>query len=82
MSKRGDTEQFGKFELVTFPGPICRHQRSNKHAHARLPIQATLLGGDSLHGELVPGLIRSVELVLECKQLARTARERRSCEAV
>ena len=53
------------------------HQEHGEHAHAGLFVHATLLERDALYRELVPGLVRLVELRLEIEQLRLERRERR-----
>lgn len=52
-----------------------RHQQHRQHAHARLFIYAPLLERNTLHRELVPGLVRHIELLLERDKLRLVRRE-------
>ena len=54
-----------------------RHQEHGEHAHAGLFVHAALLERDALHRELVPGLVRLVELRFELEQPRLERRERR-----
>ena len=45
-----------------------RHQQHGQHAHTRLLVHLALPECDALHRELIPGLVRLVELVLELHQ--------------
>ena len=53
-----------------------RHQQHGQHAHARLGVHLALLERDALHPDLVPGLVRPVELLLELDQARLVRRER------
>ena len=55
-----------------------RHQQHGQHAHARLRIHLALLKRNALHPELVPGLVRLFELLLELNQARLVRRERGS----
>jgi hypothetical protein len=45
-----------------------RHQQHGQHAHARLLVHLALLECNTLHRELIPGLVRLVKLLLEPDQ--------------
>jgi len=53
-----------------------RHQEHGEHAHAGLFVHATLLERDALYRELVPGLVRLVELRFELDQPRLEGRKR------